>query len=278
MATTQLDICNRAIQKLGGKKLTDLLGTDIYTVAALRAYDDVIEAELRSHNWNFAMKRTSIAAVTNTITGITAAEPPVVTTSGTLPTDGDRVYISGVAGMTEVNSKYYRVANASGTTFELTDETSGDDIDGSGYTAYTSGGSFIVVPYYGYDRRYAIPSDMLRLVELNGHVGITTNLGDIGQSSDFTMEGGYILTNDTGPIFIRYVATSTTVSDWDSMFKEVVVCKMALEMSTEIKQDDANVSKLAQDYNRALGLAKMADSIETPAGVMPASDWLLARY
>jgi hypothetical protein len=70
-----------------------------------------------------------------TITGITQANPAVVTTSGAHGySNGDHVYINDVVGMTEVNSRRFTVANASGSTFELS------GIDSTGYTAYSSGG------------------------------------------------------------------------------------------------------------------------------------------
>jgi len=75
-----------------------------------------------------------------TITGITAAEPPVVTCTGHGFSDLDEIHISGVVGMTEVNGLRFKVSNKTTNTFELQD-LSRVDIDGSGYTAYSSGGS-----------------------------------------------------------------------------------------------------------------------------------------
>jgi len=71
------------------------------------------------------------------ITGITAANPPVVTVASHTFHNTDKVRIYGVSGMTEVNqglTEAYTVANAAATTFELS------GIDGSAWTAYTSGG------------------------------------------------------------------------------------------------------------------------------------------
>jgi len=70
------------------------------------------------------------------IVGITAADPGVVTMTGSVGlSDGDLVTISSVAGMTEVNGREFTVASKSGNTFALKDE------DTSAYTAYTSGGN-----------------------------------------------------------------------------------------------------------------------------------------
>lgn len=75
------------------------------------------------------------------ISGITQADPGVVTATSHGLSNGDHVYITGVVGMTEVNSSTvpYIVANVTANTFELTDLDS-NNVDTSGYTAYSSGG------------------------------------------------------------------------------------------------------------------------------------------
>ncbi len=74
-------------------------------------------------------------AISASITAITRANPAVVTATAHGLTNGEKVYISGVAGMTEVNGLVFTVANKATNTFELS------GINSSGYTAYTSGGS-----------------------------------------------------------------------------------------------------------------------------------------
>jgi hypothetical protein len=74
-----------------------------------------------------------------TITAATAADPVVVTAASHGFSDGDKVLIKNVVGMTEINNLTFLVANKTANTFELTD-LEGNDIDGSAYTAYSSGG------------------------------------------------------------------------------------------------------------------------------------------
>lgn len=70
------------------------------------------------------------------ISGATQANPVVITTSGAHGySNGDEVFITDVVGMTELNSKRYIVANETATTFEL------QGVDGTAYTAYSSGGT-----------------------------------------------------------------------------------------------------------------------------------------
>jgi hypothetical protein len=70
-----------------------------------------------------------------TITAITAANPPVVTSSAHGLTNGTIVLIAGVVGMTELNGRVFVIRNQATNTFEL------GGIDATGYTAYVSGGT-----------------------------------------------------------------------------------------------------------------------------------------
>jgi len=90
-----------------------------------------------------AANGTDSPTTTATITGVTQANPGVVTCSGGHSYTNDIVvFISGVSGMTQLNDKTYTVKNATGTTFELYDvTTSPAAVDTTGYDAYTSGGT-----------------------------------------------------------------------------------------------------------------------------------------
>jgi hypothetical protein len=74
-----------------------------------------------------------------TITGITQANPGVVTSTAHGYSNGNTVVITGVAGMTQVNGKRFKVANVTANTFELQD-IDGVNVDTTSFTAYTSGG------------------------------------------------------------------------------------------------------------------------------------------
>jgi hypothetical protein len=78
-----------------------------------------------------------------TITGVSKANPGVLTYTGTDPSNGDWMYLSGIVGMTELNGRYVKVAgvDAGANTFQLTDIHGGGNINTSGYTTYASGGT-----------------------------------------------------------------------------------------------------------------------------------------
>lgn len=127
--------------------------------------------------FRFYRNNSPITLTAQNITGITQANPAVLTYSGSdTYANGDEVYVTGVSGMTEVNGKYYLVSNVDtgANTFELQD-IDGNDIDSRGYTAYTSGGTVaeiyqITSPYSAtdlytsageYNFQYAQSADVL---------------------------------------------------------------------------------------------------------------------
>lgn len=58
---SEVDICNRALQKLGAARITSLSQNSTEARAANLAYEMVRDAELRAHPWNFAITRTTLA-------------------------------------------------------------------------------------------------------------------------------------------------------------------------------------------------------------------------
>lgn len=81
-----------------------------------------------------------VLETSKSITGITNANPGVVTVASHGYSNGDDVYIQSVVGMTQVNARFFRVSNATTNTFELTDYQ-GDPVDTSMFSSYASGGS-----------------------------------------------------------------------------------------------------------------------------------------
>ena len=75
-----------------------------------------------------------------TITGITQANPAVVTSAAHGFSNGDEVLIESVAGMTQVNDRRFVCTNVAANTFELYDNF-GRKVDSTSYSAYTSGGT-----------------------------------------------------------------------------------------------------------------------------------------
>ena len=91
--------------------------------------------ELGHQYIRFYKDNGQITNASKTITGITQANPAVVTVSSHGYSNGDDVWINSVVGMTQVNGRRFRIANVTTNTFEL------QGVDSTGYTAYASAGT-----------------------------------------------------------------------------------------------------------------------------------------
>ena len=108
-----------------------------------------------------------ITNATKNITNITQANPAVVTVASHGYTNGTDVWMNSVSGMTQLNSRRFRIANVTTNTFELS------GVDSTGYTAYTSGGTVasvyeIASPFTEsmlYDIQFTQSADVMYIVE-----------------------------------------------------------------------------------------------------------------
>ena len=133
-------------------------------------------------------------AANKAITGITRANPAVVTSAGHGYSNGDTIYISGVVGMTQVNGLFFTAANVAANTFELS------GINSSSYTAYSSGGNAQKATIYapGADGTWRFTQFGSLAIAVNGvdapqkfDLAAGTNFADLGGSPPV---GTYIAT------------------------------------------------------------------------------------
>jgi len=113
----------------------------------------ILEFSGTDNKVRFFRDGAAITEAAKNITGITQANPGVVTSTAHGYSNGDEVFIQSVGGMTELNGRWFRVAGVAANTFQLVSEIDGTNIDTSGYTAYTSGGTsskrYMVAHPYG---------------------------------------------------------------------------------------------------------------------------------
>ena len=119
------------------------------------------------------------ALVTETakaVTGITKANPGVITVVGHGYTAGEDVYLSGIGGMAELNGRWVKVGTVlSANTFNLADQVDGANLDTSSFTTYTSGGTAaraytLVTPYTTadlFELNWTQSADVLTVVHRN---------------------------------------------------------------------------------------------------------------
>lgn len=130
----------RIVKKLKGSQQT------LIKEIANMAYFEMLGSEtLYPFFWLRDFDDSLYALAPSTISGITQADPAVITTSAAHGlTVGDIISIYNITGMTELNNRTYKVNTVpTTTTLTLIDLDGSDAIDSSAYTAYSSDGNIV---------------------------------------------------------------------------------------------------------------------------------------
>lgn len=272
--SVDIDICNLALDliKQNKKLVADITTTPTSEeeITCARWYDATREALLRSHFWHFARRRKQLVLVSDTISGATQADPVVITATAHSYSDGDSIRINDVEGMTELNGNTYIVANSAANTFELND-ISGADIDGTGFTAYTSAG--VAVPFhFGYADTYNLPSDYLRF-HFIGDDSIRN------YKFDYAIEGTQILVNNSGAasLNLAYIKNASTVSEFDSLFVILLAAELAENISYKFTLKNTVIQRLETLLDRKRREAKAVNGQDKPPVRVQGSKFLGAR-
>tara|TARA_Y100000389_G_scaffold195302_1_gene226544 strand:- start:5803 stop:7977 length:2175 start_codon:yes stop_codon:yes gene_type:complete len=145
-----------------------------------------------------------VGGVSKSISNITAASPVVVTTTNAHAfTDGTEVTLVDVVGMTNVNGNEYFMDVLTGTTFALySDRQLTTPIDGTGFSAYTSGG--VATADYGGAK------DVFKTIQVAGASPVVAdNIQDI---LNLTGGTGIDITTTPGTDTIEWAIDSTVTT------------------------------------------------------------------
>lgn len=189
-STSVVEICNRALQKLGAKRITSLTQDTPNARSCNVAYEVLKKAELRSHPWNFAIKRAELAA-------------------------------------------------------DATD------------------------PDWGRSKSFTLPEDFLRLLDDYPE--------DLSNSKDWQIEGRKIITDDSAPLYIRYIYDVTDPNEFDALFSEALSSRLAMELCEEITQSNSKIATMESMYTKTIREARRINAIENVAAKPPEDEWVTVR-
>lgn len=212
-----------------------------------------IQTYVLEFGWGYARPIVNGSYVTTgggTITGITKANPAVVTLNAHGFVNGDRILITGVGGMTEVNNREFKVAGVTTNTFQLQDFF-GTNVNSTGYTTYISGG--LAKKIVAFSTPY-LPADLAGL--------------DYAQSADVLT----VTHQNYGPIEIsRLSDTNWTVTA--PTFKDGPYLDEPINVNNGIKPSDRNVIT-----NGSTGIANnLFDGNESSAVAKQDVPWTINR-
>ena len=194
---TQTGLINRALVRIGKQRIVSFEEQSASAQAVRDIWNDVRQSAIRSHPWNFAIRRTSLS-----------------------PVDG--------------------------------------------------------TPPFGWDYRFRKPAAQ------NDHQGWLRTLGvweDAGETvpADWDAEGPYILAN-VDLLYLRFVADITNVSNWDPLFAEALMLKLASELAVAL----ANSNQMHDTYyaaaEKAFARARAVDGMDGKPIDLPMGTWETARF
>ena len=185
-----VQICNRAMQRLGAKRITSLTQDTPNARSCNFAYEPIRDAELRSHTWSSAVKRAQLAE----------------------------------------------------------DSTA---------------------PIFGKTARFALPSDFIRLLPLDPEQNENT--------IDYQIESGFIYTNYSAPLNIRYIYRLTDVNTMDSLMREALSMRLAMKLCEEVTQSNTKKDLISLDYKNLIREARKVNAIERIAQEPPTDTWVTVR-
>jgi hypothetical protein len=238
MASTETNVCNLALIKMGQETIDSIDGTDALEVKCGLLFDQARDELLVNGpegGWRFARMtyhgiddhNVTVSSIAQNLTDIT-----ITTSSAHSLVVGDMVELDGDTGY---DGEYDVTAVGATTTFDVT----------ATYVATGTGTAHWRSDEYTY--RYAIPTSKAVLAVKVGGTEIT----------DWVEQGSWILTNEeSSEVDMVITKAVTDVTLFPDHFVKVLVLKLALELTYNINQDLKAIQLLNQEFDLAMTKAK----------------------
>ena len=117
--------------------------------------------------------------------------------------------------------------------------------------------SIYVVPTFEWDYGFTLPTDFLRFKSFyEDNNGIRKNT-----YYSYELEGNLLMTNER-PCQVRYIKQVTTVTDFDELFLEVFILKLAMKMCMPLAQSPKLYESLKDDLKLLMPSVRALDKME----------------
>ena len=123
-----------------------------------------------------------------------------------------------------------------------------------------------VAPSWGFDYAYTLPSDCLRLLEIE-------NLSKY----PYRIEGRKIITDHGSPLNVEYTSRVTDPQQMDVMFRQAFAAALGADVAEAITGTTAKVEELHAIRDAKMKASKTPDGQEHSPRQIQASEWLDSR-
>lgn len=124
-------------------------------------------------------------------------------------------------------------------------------------------------PDWGRGTSYTLPADFIRLSNPYPE--------DNWYPTDYEIEGRKIFSNDSGPIYIRYIYEIDDPNEMTPLFREAYAINMAMAMCEELTQSNAKKESLKDDLKEALRRARKSNAFQKIPVMTHRDTWLTVR-
>tara|TARA_R110000823_G_scaffold20417_1_gene62524 strand:+ start:41 stop:616 length:576 start_codon:yes stop_codon:yes gene_type:complete len=122
-------------------------------------------------------------------------------------------------------------------------------------------------PIFGAAKKYAIPTDCLRILTTNG-VDATP------VQDDWQIEGRFILTDDGSPVSLVYIKQVTDENTFDALFVELLIARIAMDVAEKVTQSNKKKESALLHYREVRKEAKRVNAFERPPQALPEDLWV----
>ena len=133
-------------------------------------------------------------------------------------------------------------------------------------------------PLFGFPWAYLLPSDCLRVIEAGSWPA--PQMADLinAPNQSYTIENGQILSYETPPLCLVYLARVEDVALYPPVFSETLASHLAYEMAESLTGSQNKKEGLWREYDLTLKKAKRWGAINLAPQSPQDNTWLWARY
>lgn len=126
-------------------------------------------------------------------------------------------------------------------------------------------------PAFGWARQFTLPSDCIAVHSL------TVDGEQNGAPVPYEVEANKILTDAAAPLKLRYVKRQADEGQFDPLFVEALVSKLAFKMAHWLTGKSSFSDRALGIYREALSAARLADALESTFPDVVADDVIAVR-
>jgi len=121
-------------------------------------------------------------------------------------------------------------------------------------------------PAWGYTYQSTLPTDFLRVVELNDLL-----------PDEYQIEGGKVQSNES-VLYLRYITRVEDPNQYDAQFVTTAALRLAAENVEALTQSSGKKRLLLAEYRDSLNDARFTDGQENPTAPLDTDSWEQVRY